>query len=425
MNIALLGLGTVGLEVARLLIEDAQRLKHITGEPLPLAAIVDKDLSPRAGFKIPKSVRFTDDLASVLADPSITVLVELIGGTKPAKTFVRDALRAGKHVVTANKALLAESGPELRAEADRAGVQLRYEASVGGGIPIIKALGESLAANRVQKLYGILNGTANYILTQMLEKELPFAAALKDAQRLGFAEADPTLDIDGSDTAHKLAILTRMAFGANIEIGAIAKEGIGEITQQDLQYAREMGYAIKLLAASSLQKDGLEVRVHPALVPRLHPLASVKNEYNAVFVVGDRVGELMFYGRGAGGRATATAVVADIMDIASARRAPRVVVPVSGEPRLLPADEYVCRFYLRFTVIDAPGVLGRLTTALGEHQISIESFLQKEHAGERQVPVVVQTQEVQEGRIRGVVAKIDRMEIVKAPTKIIRVERFG
>lgn len=418
---ALFGLGTVGKEVARLLLTDRQLIRERTGADLELAVIVDKDLTPREGLTLPSGVRFTDDASTAMKDPSIGVVIELIGGLGPARKIQMEALKNKKHVVTANKALLAEHGDELLEEARRQGVQLRFEGGVAGGIPIIKSFTEALVANRIERLYGIINGTANYILTQMLQKGLSFAEALKEAKRLGFAEADPTFDIEGTDTAHKLVLLCRLAFGVNMPFSQLSHEGISKLSQVDLHYAAELGYTIKLLAVAVRRGDAIEARAHPALIPTAHPLASVSNEFNAVTVVGDRVGEMMFYGRGAGGRPTASAVVSDLIDI-DLGRSYGAIVSHRSKLRIIPKEESISKWYLRFTVEDQPGVLGQIATVLGKHKISIEACLQKGSPAGGSVPVVIQTFESKESAICKATDEIGRMKFIREETRRIRVE---
>ncbi|MBI4179096.1 homoserine dehydrogenase [bacterium] len=421
MKIALVGLGTVGREVARLALEEREMIRRRSGADLELVVIVDKDLTPRADLSIPRQVKFTDDLSAAMSDASIAAVVELIGGTGAARDVQLEALRKKKHVVTANKALLAERGAELLKEAAQNGVQLRFEGSVCGGIPIIKSLAESLAGNRIEELYGIINGTANYILTQMVRQGLTFEQALKEAKRLGFAEADPTFDVEGTDTAHKLTLLCRLAFGVDLPFDRLSYEGISKLSPLDLRYAADLGYTIKLLAVAKRRPEGLEARAHPALIPSSHPLAAVSNEFNAVTVVGDRVGEMMFYGRGAGGRATASAVLSDLIDIALGRPSGGLTAYDSGL-RIIPKDASVSKWYLRFKVLDRPGVLGQLATVLGSHHISIEACLQKGGPVDGAVPVVMQTFEAKESDLRRAIEGISRMDFIREPTQTIRVE---
>ncbi len=421
MIVALIGLGTVGREVAKLLLTEQQAIFERTGADLRLAVIVDKDLNPREGLALPSNVRFTDDLGAALNDSSIGAVIELIGGIDPARQIQLESLKRKKHVVTANKALLAEHGPDLLKEARRQGVQLRFEGSVAGGIPIIKSLTEALAANRIERLYGIINGTANYILTQMSQKGLSFEEALKDAKRLGFAEADPTFDIEGTDTAHKLTLLCRLAFGADMPFSLLSHEGISNLSQIDLCYAAELGYTIKLLAVAVRRGDAIEARAHPALIPNSHPLAAVSNEFNAITVIGDRVGEMMFYGRGAGGRPTASAIVADLIDIALGR-AYGGVIAYDAKLRIISKEDSISKWYLRFTVEDRPGVLGQLATILGKHKISIEACLQKGGPVDGAVPVVLQTFESKESDIKQATNEIGQMSFIREGTRLIRVE---
>ncbi len=421
MNVALVGLGTVGREVAGLLLNEKLSIQTRTGADLRLTVVVDKDLTPREGLALPSSVRFTDDLAAAIEDPAVGVVIELIGGIDPARRIQMEALKHKKHVVTANKALLAEHGAELLREARRQGVQLRFEGSVAGGIPIIKSFTEALAANRIERLYGIINGTANYILTQMHLKGCGFDEALREAKRLGFAEADPTYDIEGIDTAHKLTLLCRIAFGVDMPFQNLSHTGISQLSQLDMRYASELGYTIKLLAVAVRRGDALEARAHPALIPNDHPLAAVSDEFNAVMVVGDRVGEMMFYGRGAGGRPTSSAVVADVIDIALGRSYGEIV-SYDTKLRILAKEESVSKWYLRFTVEDRPGVLGQIATVLGQHRISIEACLQKGGLTNGAVPVVMQTFESKESDIARAIDDIGRLMFIRESTRLIRVE---
>jgi homoserine dehydrogenase len=433
VRLGLLGLGTVGAGVVKLL--DAQRatLEERAGCRLALGAVADLDVTrPREGLDLAR-LPMTTDAGRVLDDPAIDVVIELVGGLEPARSFILKALAAGKHVVTANKALLAHHGAELYDEARRRGVTLAFEAAVAGGIPLIRAVKEGLVANRILSLFGIVNGTSNYILSKMTDEGLDFSSVLKEAQAQGYAEADPTLDIEGLDSAHKLQILVTLAFRTSIELKDIHTEGITRVTQADIAYARELGYRIKLLAIAKAGGDGptgpgVEVRVHPTMIPARAPLAAVSGVFNAVFITGDAVGDLMFYGRGAGQLPTASAVWSDALEIARriAHGIPALglelpAVGVGALP-LRSIDTVRCSYYLRVMAQDKPGVLSRVAGILGQHDISIASVLQKERAVREAVPIVMMTHEARESDMRRALAAIDKLRDVAAPTTMIRVE---
>ena len=425
VNVGLIGFGTVGGGVARILLEKAHTLQQRIGTRVVLAKICDKKRA-RHSIRLPAGL-FTSDPNAILKNPSIHVVVELIGGIHPAKTFILDAMKRGKHVVTANKALLAEHGHELFAAADRYGVDLYFEASVGGGIPIIKALREGLIANDINTILGIVNGTCNYILTRMWDKQLSFHEALLEAKAHGYAERNPSLDINGHDAAHKLAILAWLAFGTRVPLAKIHTEGISHVSLADMQYAHELGYRIKLLAIAKHVDHELDVRVHPTLLETSHVLANVNGVYNAVYVHGDLVGAQLFYGRGAGQNPAASAVLADIADVARnlARGVTKRVPTYCAPHRVLPLkrmDAIESRYYMRFTVIDKPGVLGHIANVLGRHHISIASVHQKERKTARIVPVVMMSHEAKEADVRKALASIDHMGVVKSPTIAIRTE---
>ncbi|HXD96584.1 MAG TPA: homoserine dehydrogenase, partial [Candidatus Acidoferrum sp.] len=395
---------------------------------LTLAAIADTDLiRPREGLDI-RALPMVGDAARVLDDPSIHVIVELVGGLEPARTFILRALAAGKHVVTANKALLAHHGAELYEEARRRGVSLAFEAAVAGGIPLIRAIKEGLVANRVLSLAGIVNGTCNYILSKMTDEGLDFSLVLKEAQAHGYAEADPTLDIEGMDSAHKLQILVALAFRTFIDLKHIHTEGITRVSAQDIDYARELGYRIKLLAIAKAGDRGVEVRVHPTMIPAASPLAAVAGVFNAIFLTGDAVGDLMFYGRGAGQMPTASAVWSDVLEIA--RRVAHGIPSLALElpsvgpqpPALTPMDAIRCCYYLRVMMQDRPGALSRVAGILGDNDISIANVIQKGRGTREAVPVVMLTHEARERDMRTALAAIDALPDVAMPTMMIRVE---
>jgi homoserine dehydrogenase len=428
VRIGLLGLGTVGAGVVKILQNQRAMLQERAGAALSLAAIADTDLTrPREGLDI-RALPMVGDAARVLDDPSIHVVVELVGGLEPARTFILRALAAGKHVVTANKALLAHHGAELYEEARRRGVALAFEAAVAGGIPLIRAVKEGLVANRVLSLAGIVNGTCNYILSKMTDEGLDFSLVLKEAQVHGYAEADPTLDIEGMDSAHKLQILVALAFRTFIDLKHIHTEGIARITASDIDYARELGYRIKLLAIAKAAERGVEVRVHPTMSPAASPLAAVSGVFNAIFLTGDAVGDLMFYGRGAGQMPTASAVWSDVVEIARrvAHGIPSLALELpavgSEPPALTPMDAIRCCYYLRVMAHDRPGVLSRVAGILGDNDISIANVIQKGRGTREAVPVVMLTHEARERDMRTALAAIDALPDVAMPTMMIRVE---
>ena len=430
VRIGVLGLGTVGAGVVKILQTRAAMLQERTGARLSVAAVADTDLiRPREGLDL-SALPMTNDAARVLADPSIHVVVELVGGLEPARTFILRALTAGKHVVTANKALLAHHGGEIHEAARRHGVALGFEAAVAGGIPLIRAVKEGLVANRVLSLAGIVNGTCNYILSKMTDEGLDFSLVLKEAQAHGYAEADPTLDIEGIDSAHKLQILASLAFRTFIDLKDIHTEGITRVTAQDIDYARELGFRIKLLAIAKVSGEGggVEVRVHPTMIPAASPLAAVSGVFNGIFLTGDAVGDLMFYGRGAGQMPTASAVVSDVVEIARriAHGLPSLALElpsVGPSPLpLTPMEAIRCCYYLRVTAQDRPGVLSRVAGILGENDISISNVIQKGRGTREAVPVVMLTHEARERDMRAALTKIDRLRDVAAATTMIRVE---
>ena len=429
VRIGLLGLGTVGAGVVKILHSRRDLLEERAGGTLTLAAIADADLvRPREGLDL-AALPMVNDAAKVLGDPSINVVIELVGGLEPARTFILKALAAGKHVVTANKALLAHHGAELYEEARRRGVSLGFEAAVAGGIPLIRAVKEGLVANRVLSLAGIVNGTCNYILSKMTDENLDFSLVLKEAQAHGYAEADPTLDIEGMDSAHKLQILVALAFRTFVDLKDIHTEGITRVGAQDIEYAREMGYRIKLLAIAKAGATGVEARVHPTMIPAASPLAAVSGVFNAVFLTGDAVGDLMFYGRGAGQMPTASAVWSDVLEIARriAHGIPSLALelPSVGKQALAlaPMETIRCCYYLRVMMQDKPGALSRVAGILGENEISIANVIQKGRAATKEaVPVVMLTHEARERDMRTALAKIDRMRDVTGATTMIRVE---
>ena len=428
VRIGLLGLGTVGAGVAKILESRRAMLEERAGCRLTLAAVADVDLTrPREGLDI-KKLPMTPDAARVLADPSVQVIIELVGGLEPARSFILKALGAGKHVVTANKALLAHHGPEIFEAARRNRVLLGFEAAVAGGIPLIRAVKDGLPANRVLSAFGIVNGTCNYILSKMTDEGLDFSMVLKEAQAQGYAEADPTLDIEGMDSAHKLQILATIAFRTAVDLKDIHTEGITGIAPQDVENAAELGYRIKLLAIAKTSDGALEARVHPTMIPAASPMAAVSGVFNAVFITGDNVGNLMFYGRGAGQLPTASAVWSDTLEIA--RRVAHGVPAMEGDlpsisERPLPLrrmEDIRSSYYLRVMALDRPGVLAQVAGILGQHEISLVSVLQKGRAQGEAVPVVMMTHEARERDMRAALQAIDKLPVVASRTTMIRVE---
>ncbi len=426
IRVGLLGLGTVGQGVYDLLSRNATPIAGRAGGPIIVRRVLVSDLTKRRDVSVPPDM-LTTDPEVVIGDPEIDVVVELIGcrdGVEPALRYMREAIVRGKHVVTANKEIIAKYGSELFRFAAARGVLVGFEAAVAGGIPIIKSLRECLAANRVEMILGIINGTTNYMLTRMAREGADFESVLRDAQAQGYAEADPTSDVEGYDAAYKLAILASLAFETSVRVEDVYREGITRITAEDLSYARELGCTIKLLAIAKQTERGVEVRVHPTMIPVTHPLAAVNDVFNAIFVRGDAVGELMFYGRGAGRLPTASAVVADLVEIAQALRqggGPWMPPRDVGTKSVLPIDETVSRYYILTKVIDRPGVLAAIATAFGQEGVSIESVIQK---GRREDPVslVFVTHEVKERNVRAALAKIALLPVVRAIANVIRVE---
>ncbi len=427
VKVGLVGFGTVGTGVVRLLAENAEVIRSRLGFPLELARVADKDVTTDRGVPLDSALLTTDGLA-VARDPALPVVVELVGGTGFAREVVLEALRHGKRVVTANKALLAEHWEEIFAAAAAGGGSVGFEASVCGGIPVIRALREGLAANRVLSMHGIINGTTNYILSRMTDEGLEYATVLRKAQELGFAEADPTLDVEGGDAAHKLAILATLAFGSRVRLGEIAVEGITKVTKMDIAYARELGYVVKLLAVAKDAGEAVEVRVNPTLVPAKFLLATVGGAFNAVYLRGDFVGPTLFYGLGAGSHPTASAVVSDVMELArglaaGAAAPPPLPVPTGASRPVLPLDEVVCPRYLRVMALDRPGVLAAVAGVLARHDISIASVIQKGREKGRAVPVVLMTYEAREAPFRAAIEEIAALDCVSQPPLAIRVEK--
>lgn len=427
IGIGLLGFGTVGAGVVEGLQKNGDLLAGRVGARLVLRKIADIDLDRDRGVKVERSI-LTKDARAVIRDPSVDVVVELIGGCTIAKEFILEALSLGKPVVTANKALLAEHGAELYRAAEKHGASLYCEASVGGGIPIVKAIREGLIGNEIQSICGILNGTCNYILTRMEHEHIPFRKALKDAQEQGYAEAEPSLDIDGLDTAHKAVVLASLAYGFPVPMKAVHVEGIRSIDQVDIVNAQHMGYRVKLLALIKRVDGEVEVRVNPTLVPLDHMLASVSGVFNAVQVCGDIVGDTLYYGRGAGRAATSSAVIGDLADVARAlmggKACARAMVRADAQGSLRSMDEIESRYYLRLMLLDKPGMLARVAQILGANQISIASVMQPEARKGEHVPVVIVTHDAKEKDFRAALQEIDALDVVSAKTVRLRIEDF-
>ena len=429
LGVAIIGCGTVGGATASILTADKEILRGRGGPRLELRHIVDVDFANAEALGLDKKL-FQKDLGAAVSDKKVGAVVELIGGTDVARAVTVQAIEAGKHVVTANKALLAHHGDELHALARRHGVCIAFEASCGGGIPIIRALCDGLIANRIDALYGIVNGTCNYILTEMTQGGQSYADALTEAQRDGLAEADPTLDVAGVDSAHKLAIMAALAFGRRIDFEAIPVSGIDSLELCDVAFGQELGYVVKLLAIAQRRGEGLSLRVRPVFISKEHPLAWVSGPFNAVSVYGHATGHTMYYGRGAGGMPTASAVVADLVSLATgtAQRSFELlkVFPDRAEPaRQLPAADIVSRYYIRVMAEDCPGVLANVAAILGEKDISISSVLQHEapegSGAEAGVPVVITTHRAREGDVRAALGKVDRLAVIKAESVCISI----
>jgi homoserine dehydrogenase len=426
LNVGLVGFGIVGSGLVNCLSENRAQIDERTGVSIRLKTIADLDLLSNRGVDT-TGIRMTSDAKEILADPDIQVVVELVGGTDFAYTLIRNALEAGKDVVTANKALLAYKGPELFELAEKNNRLLLFEASVGGGIPIIQAMKTGICSTRVDSIFGILNGTANYILTRMEQAELDFQTALKEAQAKGYAEADPTFDIEGHDTTHKIVLLSELAFGCKVSFDDVFREGITRLTFFDLAMAKELGYRIKLLAIAKRHGEELEVRCHPALIPLGSQLAAVSGVYNAIVIVGDPLGVAMFYGQGAGGRATGAAVAADLMEVA------RQVSLGEDRRNLNPyrlhnfnvrsMNRCECAYYVKLYAEDRPGVLGEVAKVFGDHSLSIASVIQKDpHRPHQVLPIVITTHTASESAMMEAIGKIRALEGVAEEPFLLRIE---
>jgi homoserine dehydrogenase len=426
LKIAIAGLGTVGAGVVQLLDRQAELLAVRAGRRLIVAAVSARDRRRDRGVDL-SAVRWYEDAVAMAADPEIDIVVELIGGAEGvAPAVIEAALAQKKHVVTANKALMAEHGTRFATRAEEAGVALSFEAAVAGGIPVIKTLRESLAGNRVSRVYGILNGTSNYILTTMRETGREFAEVLAEAQKLGYAEADPSFDIDGVDAAHKLAILASVAFGRPVDLAGVYTEGIRHISRLDIDFAEELGFRIKLLGIARMTDHGLEQRVHPCMVPRATPIAAVEGVFNAVVAEGDFVGRVVLEGRGAGAFPTASSVAADLVDIAAGRHVPAFGVPAASLSQLPGAamERHQGAYYIRLMVVDQPGVIADVAAALRDEKVSLESMIQRGRAPGEAVPVVLTTHDTVEAAMRRAVDRIAALDSVLEPPRLIRIEDF-
>ena len=428
VHVGIIGFGTVGTGTAGILIRNRELIEQRLGFPLNLKRIADLDVHKDRGVELPAGC-FTTKVGDILDDPDIRIVVELIGGIHPAKEFILEAIKKGKHVVTANKALLATEGVGIFQAASDRGVAVGFEASVAGSIPIIKSVKDSFVGNKISKIFGILNGTANYILTKMARENVDFAVALKEAQHLGYAEADPTFDIEGIDTAHKLTLLASLAFGIPLSFEKIFIEGITAITPLDVNFALELGYKIKLLAVAKDTPEGIELRVHPTMLPVNSLISNVDGVFNAVVVEGDAIGQALFYGQGAGSLPTGSAVVSDIVDMARYIQSGYISQVSSlgmsrekSNAKIKTIGDLISPYYFRFSVIDKPSVLSAIAGVLGEHQISIESVLQKARKKDEAVPLVMLTHEAPESNVVSALYEINNLSIVADRSVFIRVE---
>jgi homoserine dehydrogenase len=429
ISIGLIGLGNIGTGVVKLLQQNEKLITQKLGARLVLKKIADINITSPRGIKIDRSL-LTKDARDILNDPDMSIVIELMGGYEPARTFVLEAIQNGKHVVTANKAMLATYGNEIFPAAQHRGVDVGFEASVGGTIPIIKTLKEALVANKINSIVGIMNGTCNFILTKMTDEGKPFDVVLKEAQDLGFAEADPTFDIEGIDTSHKMAIVLSLAYGKKVNLKKIYLEGITKISALDIAFAKELGYRIKLLAIGMLKGEAVEARIHPTMIESEHLLANVNRNYNAFHLVGDASGPVFLFGQGAGMMPTASAVFSDIIDCARnvlhgiSGRVPLRSINETGmkDIRLIPMDDIETKYYFRFSVLDRPGVLSKISGILGRHNISLATVIQKAREEAGPVPIVMTTYKAREKDVREALKKIDRLDVVKDKTVIIRIE---
>ncbi|HET9404044.1 MAG TPA: homoserine dehydrogenase [Burkholderiales bacterium] len=433
INVGLLGIGTVGSGTFAVLARNQEEIARRAGCAIRMKVVADKDLD-RARRLVGNKAAVTADAGDVVSSPDIDIVVELIGGTGIAKELILTAIASGKHVVTANKALLAQHGNEIFAAAQKQDVMVAFEAAVGGGIPIIKALREGLSANRIEWIAGIINGTSNFILSEMRDKGSSFPDVLKEAQQRGYAETDPTFDIEGVDAAHKLTIMAAIGFGIPMQFKAVYTEGISKLTREDIRYADELGYRIKLLGIAKRKAKGIELRVHPTLIPARRLIANVEGVMNAILVKGDAVGQTMYYGAGAGSEPTASSVVADLVDVARMltsdpeHRVPHLAFQpdqLSDIP-ILPMGEVETAYYLRLRVQDKPGVLAEITRIFAELSISIDAMVQKEpHEGEEQADIILLTHLTFEKHVNAAIAKIEKLPVVVGRITRIRLEELN
>lgn len=424
IRVGLIGLGTVGSGVVEILRRHRDDFRRRAGVDIELARFADRNAERFTALGLDPE-RCTDDALALVSDPDIDVVIELIGGTGAARDIVLSALRAGKAVVTANKALLATHGEEVMEAAEAAGVEIRFEASVGGGIPIIEPLKHSLTSNEIIRVMGIVNGTTNYMLTRMAQDGLDYASALAEAQAKGFAEADPTADVDGHDAAAKIAILASIAFNSRVTLAQVPTEGIRSITPVDIEYAREMGRVVKLLAIANRTPSGIDIRVHPTMIPASHPLASVNGVYNAIYVVGDAVGETMFFGEGAGSLPAASAVVGDLVEIARNLQSgcpPLVGCTCTEHHPVRDIADLETRYYLRMLVEDKPGVLAATASVFGEHDVSLASVIQRDAREGALAELVYVTHTAREADLRDALARIEALPVVRQVASVLRVE---
>jgi homoserine dehydrogenase len=429
INIGLIGLGNIGSGVVKLLQQNEDIITKKLGARLVLKKIADIDITSPRAVKIGRNL-LTTDAREIINHKDISLVIELMGGYEPARTFVMEAIYQGKHIVTANKALLATHGNEIFRAAWKKCIDIGFEASVGGTIPIIKTLKESLVANRINSIFGIMNGTSNFILSKMTDEGKMFDVVLKEAQELGFAEANPAFDIEGIDTAHKLAITLSLAYGKRVNLNDIYREGITNISQEDITFAKELGLRIKLLAIAILRDGVVESRIHPTMIPSSHLLANVNQNYNAFHFVGDASGPVFLYGQGSGMMPTASAVLSDVVDIAR-----NILKGISGrvplrsanesameDIQLMPIDKIETKYYFRFSAVDRPGILSKISGILGENDISIATVIQKARKEDSAVPIVMTTYKAREKNVRQALKKIDKLDIVLDKTILVRIE---
>jgi homoserine dehydrogenase len=429
INVGIIGFGTVGAGAVEILLKNRDVIANRVGSEISIKKIADLDIQSDRGFPVDPGL-LTTDAMEIIHDPQIQIVVELMGGMEKAKDYILEAMENGKHVVTANKALLAEHGEEIYLTAERCGVGIGFEASVGGGIPIIRALKEGLSANRINTIMGILNGTSNYILTRMTQEGLPYNKAVQEAIELGYAEDPPTLDVDGTDAAHKLAILISLIYGVPVPFGDIYREGIEDLAPEDIRFANQFGYCIKMLAITRNLGNRIEARVHPAMVSLDHIMANVNGAYNAIYVEGDFVGPNLYYGLGAGRRPTGSAVVSDIIDLARLLRngIDKLLPPLAHarpqeqEVTIQPMEALNASYYFRFSAVDRSGVLSKISGILGDHQISISNVIQKGRKMNGSVPVVMLTHEARESNVLKALQRIAKLDVLTAKTMVIRVE---